>query len=527
MGCYYCKGKSQVSKPNDIHNHLDCPHRPCYLCKQNGHIAAKCPHRTKPNANASALRALLQNREKKARPFPFIRMRELDSTINPLDPSALFIKSPHFDNKAVYICNALHKKRISSLEWHPSGRHIMSGDKSGVLNIMNLQDAQSQGRFDGSQIPARNCVNSSVHRCNINQLIVDPRDNEILYTSSSDGTVCASRLSLFNTQESETLTESTISRQILADFNPDGFKSPATFNMVYGMAHDHQRSCLYTGTSNGTIRRFDPRSPSSKPDVQGKFHKGKVTSIEVNPIQNDLIATASNDTTVCLWDARKFIMEHELGKYKHSKIVSSAHFSPNTGSKLLTTSMDNKLQLWRNIHAFHGNVNDYPDASPIEMIHSHNFHRYLSPFRAVWDPRDWRDDLFLCGRFLSDAYTDEETGTTQLLHPIDLFSANSASVVHTLLDSCVTLICALNKFSPVSDSIASAPSGSIIIWSQKRTPDGSQLDAGRAGRRADGGDNDDDDGNDDGDNGDTRAKKRLKAVVTKRRSSRRTQTRST
>eukprot|EP00878_Enallax_costatus_P041646 GHUV01048478.1.p1 GENE.GHUV01048478.1~~GHUV01048478.1.p1 ORF type:complete len:146 (+),score=35.98 GHUV01048478.1:320-757(+) len=34
--------------------YLDCPNKPCYLCKEVGHTTATCPHRALPGAAAAA-----------------------------------------------------------------------------------------------------------------------------------------------------------------------------------------------------------------------------------------------------------------------------------------------------------------------------------------------------------------------------------------------------------------------------------------------------------------------------------------
>jgi DNA damage-binding protein 2 len=33
-----------------------------------------------------------------------------------------------------------------------------------------------------------------------------------------------------------------------------------------------------------------------------------------------------------------------------------------------------------------------------EIVHSHDFNRYLTPFRAEWDPKDGSERLIVVGR---------------------------------------------------------------------------------------------------------------------------------
>lgn len=69
-----------------------------------------------------------------------------------------------------------------------------------------------------------------------------------------------------------------------------------------------------------------------------------------------------------------------LAKLAHGRVVNSAYFSPLTGNKILTTSQDNRIRVWDSIF---GNL----DSPSREIVHSHDFNRHLTAFRAEWDPK--------------------------------------------------------------------------------------------------------------------------------------------
>lgn len=69
-----------------------------------------------------------------------------------------------------------------------------------------------------------------------------------------------------------------------------------------------------------------------------------------------------------------------LYELAHKRVVNSAYFSPLSGSKIVTTSQDNRLRVWDSIF---GNL----DSPSREIVHSHDFNRHLTPFRAEWDPK--------------------------------------------------------------------------------------------------------------------------------------------
>ena len=65
---------------------------------------------------------------------------------------------------------------------------------------------------------------------------------------------------------------------------------------------------LASGDDNGTwgvwdLRQFSPENAGSvQPVAQYDFHKGAITSISFNPLDESIIAVGSEDNTVTLWD---------------------------------------------------------------------------------------------------------------------------------------------------------------------------------------------------------------------------------
>lgn len=55
-----------------------------------------------------------------------------------------------------------------------------------------------------------------------------------------------------------------------------------------------------------------------------------------------------------------------------------------------------RLRIWDYILS----ASDAPDR---EIVHSHDFNRYLTPFRAEWDPKDAAERTVIIGRYLTFA----------------------------------------------------------------------------------------------------------------------------
>lgn len=98
-----------------------------------------------------------------------------------------------------------------------------------------------------------------------------------------------------------------------------------------------------------------------------------------------VILALENDTISApqarIWDIRRLEANSFLYELRHKRVVNSAYFSPVSGNKILTTSQDNRLRVWDSIF---GNL----DSPSREIVHSHDFNRHLTPFRAEWDPKD-------------------------------------------------------------------------------------------------------------------------------------------
>lgn len=77
---------------------------------------------------------------------------------------------------------------------------------------------------------------------------------------------------------------------------------------------------------------------------------------------------------------RKLQVGSSLYELAHKRVVNSAYFSPLSGSKILTTAQDNRIRVWDSIF---GDM----ECPSREIVHSHDFNRHLTPFRAEWDPK--------------------------------------------------------------------------------------------------------------------------------------------
>lgn len=140
-----------------------------------------------------------------------------------------------------------------------------------------------------------------------------------------------------------------------------------------------------------------------------------------------------------------------MKQIRHPRLVNSAYFSPNSGRKLLTTCIDNRVRIWDNIH----NV-DRPATQ--EIVHSHDFNRHLTPFRAEWDPKDPLDRRVVIGRYISEDFDGVA------LHPVDILDVATGRQIAQLTDRNLLTISPVNKCHPRLDVIVSGSSRALYAW---------------------------------------------------------------
>ncbi|XP_019912305.2 DNA damage-binding protein 2 isoform X2 [Esox lucius] len=248
---------------------------------------------------------------------------------------------------------------------------------------------------------------------------------------------------------------------------------PTVLSRVQDCGHDHHNVCLWyccvdVSLSRQMLLAGDNMGRVSLLGIDGqeifneKLHKAKVTHGEFNPRCDWLLATASVDHTVKLWDLRKMKDKNSyLHEMMHDKAVNSAFFNPVDCSKLLTTDQYDQIRVYSS--------SDW--STPQQIIqHPHRQFQHLTPIKATWHPMY---DLIVVGR-----YPDERVCPGDL-RTIDVYDANTGEVACQLLDHNATGIVSVNKFSPMGDVLGSGMGVNILVWNREETLGHKQL-AGQA-----------------------------------------------
>lgn len=215
---------------------------------------------------------------------------------------------------------------------------------------------------------------------------------------------------------------------------------------------DVSASCraVVTGDNLGNVVLL---STSGEKIWKLKLHRKKVTHVEFNSRCEWLMATASVDQTVKIWDLRNIKNKMNfLHVLPHDKPVNAAYFSPTDGAKLLSTDQRSEIRVYSS--------SDW--TKPQHLIpHPHRQFQHLTPIKATWHPRY---DLIVAGRYPDPKFPGY---TVNELRTVDVFDGNTGEMVCQLHDPNASGIISLNKFNPMGDTLASGMGFNILIWSRE------------------------------------------------------------
>ncbi|CAB4002236.1 WD repeat-containing 76-like [Paramuricea clavata] len=210
----------------------------------------------------------------------------------------------------------------------------------------------------------------------------------------------------------------------------------------------NSRETFLLAFTDGHMTVLDTRESKSK-NTSHLCHTKAIKCIDCHPANEYLFCTSSADATVAIWDLRRIKgMKSKLGTFQgHNRSVTSAYFSPLDGKYVLSTSWDDTVK-----------VLEQTSSSKLEVKrnfrHFNQTNRWLSAFKATWDPRNGRG--FVIGSMLANRriqfYHVEQRTKAPLL---EMFNENFTTIAST------------NVFHPSKNIIASGnSSGKVFVWSE-------------------------------------------------------------
>jgi len=275
--------------------------------------------------------------------------------------------------------------RIFSLAIHPSQTKLLvaAGGKWGSIGFWDVNDNES--KTHGVQVVKH-------HSRPINCLTYDIFDSSKLISTSYDGTV---RIFDINEKKSSVLFGV-----------PEDDASYTTYH-----AQVDKDCFLVTLGRTGLVGLIDKRISHLKPATNFKLYdKVSPKVVSLHPIKRNLFLAPSNKGDCAIYDMRNAtkngVMKPLTQLIGHTKAISSAFFSPKTGSRVVSVAYDNKLRIY-------DTSDDKLNANHLKpyksITHNNQTGRWLTTFKAEWHPR--LDNVFFVGSMTQprqiDAYSDQ------------------------------------------------------------------------------------------------------------------------
>jgi WD40 repeat protein len=236
-------------------------------------------------------------------------------------------------------------ERIYSMGLHPTTEKplVFAGDKLGNLGICDASQKVAEVKVEDDEDADNEgptITTLKPHTRTIHTFQFSPHDSNALYSASYDSTV--RKLDLAKG----------VAVEVYAP--PDANEDSPLSGLEISKDDAHT---LYFSTLNGQFGIHDMRTPTSQAQIFQLSEK-KIGGFTLHPLHPHLVATASLDRTMKVWDLRKITGKGEergpalVGE--HTSKLSVSHAAWNSAGQVATASYDDTIK----IHDF-GNCADW------------------------------------------------------------------------------------------------------------------------------------------------------------------------
>ncbi|KAL9948624.1 hypothetical protein D7B24_005332 [Verticillium nonalfalfae] len=336
-------------------------------------------------------------------------------------------------------------QRVYSLGFHPTEDKpvIFAGDKEGAIGVFDAsQKAPEPPEDEDEEWDEPDPIISAFkfHTKTASAFVFSPADDNAVYTSSYDSTI--RKLDL----------EKGMSVQVFA---PDDVMEDMPMSAMEMPTNDS--NLLYFSTLHGGFGRHDIRTPSGEHEVWS-LSDNKIGGFSLHPLQPHLVATASLDRTMKIWDLRKITgkgdLQHPalLGEHESRLSVSYASWSP--AGHLATSSYDDTIKIYdftaASTWAPGHDIGAETMTPAVQVKHNNQTGRWVTILKPKWQlqPRDGIQKFTIgnMNRF------------------VDVFAADGEQIAQLDGDG-ITAVPAVAHFHPTLDWVAGGNgSGKLTLW---------------------------------------------------------------
>lgn len=299
-------------------------------------------------------------------------------------------------------------ERIYSLGFHPSEDKalVFAGDKLGNLGLfdgsqkieLEPTDEDEEGEA-GDSSPAISTF--KIHTRTISAFQFSPHDPNALLSASYDSSI----------------RKLDLQKGTAIEIYAPGDRSADEPTSGVEISRENP-NLLHFSTLSGSFGMHDLRTPSTETVEIFQLSEKKIGGFSLHPASPHLLATASLDRTLKLWDLRKITGKGANRSpsllAEHESRLSVSHASFNAAGQIATASYDDTVK----IHTIPSNPDTSLDLSPSTVIpHNNQTGRWVTILRAQWQlqPPDGIQKFAIgnMNRFV-DVYTGEGKQVAQL-----------------------------------------------------------------------------------------------------------------
>lgn len=337
-------------------------------------------------------------------------------------------------------------ERIYALGFHPTPDKplVFAGDKLGNMGLFDASQTGSEVKAEQddddeeAEDPEPAITAFKIHSRTITSFVF-PADGNILYSGSYDSSI--RKLDL----------QKGVAMEIVAPDSPDEELPISSIAMP-----SSDQNVLYFSTLAGQFGRHDVRTPSETEIWQlgGK----KIGGFSLHPLQPHLVATASLDRMLKIWDLRKITGKGDLRSPallgEHESRLSVSHASWSAAGHVATSSYDDTVKIHSFLNA--GSFGIGQELSEEEMKptvsirHNNQTGRWVTILKPQWQERP------------EDGIQKFVIGNMNRF--VDVYAADGEQLAQLGGDG-ITAVPAVTSFHPSQDWVGGGTaSGKLCLW---------------------------------------------------------------
>ncbi|KAH6614669.1 WD repeat-containing protein [Chaetomium sp. MPI-SDFR-AT-0129] len=339
-------------------------------------------------------------------------------------------------------------QRVYAMGFHPTESKpiIFAGDKEGAMGVFDASQEPVKVEEDDDDDDAESVISDPVisafktHSRTITSFHFSPTDDNAVYTASYDSSI--RKLDL----------DKGLSTEVWAPADADDDLPISAIDIP-----TTDPNMIIFSTLHGSLGRHDIRTKASTAEIWGVSDQ-KIGGFSLHPAQPHLLATASLDRTLKIWDLRKIQGKGDargpalLGT--HESRLSVSHASWSSAGHIATSSYDDRIKIY-----------SFPDASQWkagaelteeqmkpaqQVIHNNQTGRWVTILKPQWQrsPKDGMQKFVIgnMNRF------------------VDVFAADGEQLAQLGGDG-ITAVPAVAHFHPTMDWVAGGnASGKLCLW---------------------------------------------------------------